>query len=189
MVLFHVPDIFLYHLLQVLDDLGFLDGDAIEGLVHLNGVENVVGFAVVVVEDETDVGVGGSGEDDGAGEVAHGRAVEVAAAEHRGDGRALALLRLDVEAAAGLLGVLFQQWETEAHLAGGAGGEEGVDDFLHGLGVHTATVVDEADGERVGGRILQHLEGHLRGARAGGVLQNVHNVHGEVFHFKLKVKR
>ena len=173
----YVPDVLLNHLLQILDNLRFLDGDAVKGFVHLVGVEHVVGLVGMVVEDETDVGVGGGGEDDGAGEIAHRRAVEVREAEDGGHGGAFALLRLYVETAAGLLGVLLQQRQSEAHLAGGAGGEKRVDNLLDGFGIHSAAVVNEADGEGVGSRILDHLQCHLGGTGAGGVLQNVHYVH------------
>ena len=170
-------DVLPHHLDEVLYDFRFLDGHSVEGLVHLVGVEHVVGFVGMVVEDEADVGVGGGGEDDGAGEVAHRRAVEVREAEDGGNGGAFALLRLDVEAAAGLLGVLLQQRQAETHLAGGAGGEKWVDHLLDSFGIHSAAVVDEADGEGVGSRILDHLQCHLGGTGAGGILQNVHDMH------------
>ena len=85
-------DVLPHHLNEILYDFRFLDGHSVEGFVHLIGVEHVVGLVGMVVEDEADVGVGGGGEDDGAGEVAHRRTVEVREAEDGGHGGAFALL-------------------------------------------------------------------------------------------------
>lgn len=86
----------------------------------------------------------------------------------------------DFHAAAGLLRRHAQQGDAQAHLPGRTGGGEGVADLLQQCARHAAAVIRHREGDL--SRLLRERKVQMSGPGGNGVLGDIQDVEGKVFH-------